>query len=462
MAEKIIPQLVKGTRDFSPAQVAQRNYIFKTIQQVYQKYGFIPLETPALEYLSILLGQYGQEGDQLVFKILNSGNFLSDITQDESYQDYKSLTPKIAEKGLRYDLTVPLMRYVASHYSELTFPFKRYQIQPVWRADRPQKGRFREFYQCDADIVGTSSLLSEAEILVMANQVLEELKISNFKIYLNHRGILNGIGMLIGGLEQVNQFSITIDKLDKIGKDKVIDELIEKGFSKAALTKFDFIFELTGDTYTKLKTLHQYLGQNEIAVKGLQEIEHILAKLEAMGMSTIPISIEPTLARGMAYYTGSIFEIKLPAVDIGSLAGGGRYDNLAAKFGISGLTGVGLSFGVDRLYTVMEELNLFPKEVNLSTEVLFTNLDDEAEKIALGLITEIRRNNISAEIYSEQAKLKKQLAYANKKEIPFVVIIGEEERKSGKFTLKNMHTGTQNVYVLPELIKALIDVRKTV
>ncbi|OJW72210.1 MAG: histidine--tRNA ligase [Candidatus Amoebophilus sp. 36-38] len=462
MTEKRIPQLVKGTRDFDPVQVAQRNYISNIIQQVYRKYGFVPLETPSLEYLSTLLDQYGQEGEQLVFRVLNSGNFLEGITPDEFPQDYKRLLPKIAEKGLRYDLTVPLMRYIAMHHHELTFPFKRYQIQPVWRADRPQKGRFREFYQCDADIVGTSSLLNEAEILVMAYEVLQKLRITDFKIYLNHRSILNGIAELMGELNRVNEFCISIDKLDKIGKDSVIQELIEKGFAKTALEKFAFIFDFQGDNNLKLEILSEHLAGSKVGLQGLQDIQHILRYIKEMGMNTIPISLDPSLARGLAYYTSTVFEIKLPSIQIGSIAGGGRYDQLAKNFGVDGLTGVGLSFGVDRLHAAIENLDLFPKQVHSSTQVLFTNLDDEAEKIALGLLTKIRSHGISAELYPEQSKLKKQLNYANKKMMPFVIIIGEEERSVGKLMLKEMETGSQTLYTLDELINFLLGLEKNV
>ena len=455
MAEKRIPQLVKGTRDFNPVQVAQRNYLFHTIQQVYQRYGFVPLETPALEYLSTLLGQYGQEGEQLVFRVLNSGNFLEGVPPDAFHQDYKYLLPKIAEKGLRYDLTVPLMRYIAMHYHELSFPFKRYQIQPVWRADRPQKGRYREFYQCDADIVGTSSLLSEAEILVIAYEVLQKLRITDFKIYLNHRSILNGIAELMGELNRVNEFCIIIDKLDKVGADKVMQELTEKGFSKSALEKFAFIFDFQGDNNLKLAILSEHLAHSQVGLQGIEDIKHILRHIKEMGMDMVPISIDPSLARGLAYYTGTVFEIKLPAMNMGSIAGGGRYDQLAKNFGVDGLTGVGLSFGLDRLYAAIESLGLFPKQAHVSTQVLFTNLDDEAERLALGMITKIRNHGIPTELYPEQDKLKKQLTYANKKGIPFVVMIGEEERNVGKLMLKEMETGSQTLYTLDDLIKFL-------
>jgi histidyl-tRNA synthetase len=456
MQEKQTPQLVKGTRDFNTLQVAQRHYIFDTIRQVYQKYGFLPLETPALEYVSTLFGQYGQEGEQLVFRVLDSGNFLADASQDLLIkQNYKDILPKISEKGLRYDLTVPLMRYVTTHYHELTFPFKRYQIQPVWRADRPQKGRYREFYQCDADVVGTPSLIVEAEILAMAHEVLQKLGISNFIIHLNHRSILNGIASQIGELERINEFCTIVDKLDKIGKDKVIAELLSKGFSEAGLEKFNFIFDFQGDSNEKLDILSSHLIHDEAGNKGLQDIKQILQYLEALGLAKIPISFEPSLARGLAYYTGAVFEVKLPSVDIGSIAGGGRYDNLAEHFGISDLTGVGFSFGIDRLYVAMEQLNLFPPQTQFNTKVMLTNLDEESVKIALDIITQLRSHNISTELYPEKVKLKKQLMYANKKNIPFVIIIGEEERQIAKLTLKNMDTGDQASYTFNELIYIL-------
>jgi histidyl-tRNA synthetase len=456
MQEKKIPQLVKGTRDVDALQVAQRNYIFHTIRQVYQKYGFAPLETPALEYISTLFGQYGQEGEQLVFRVLDSGNFLADIPQDLLIKEtYKELLPKISEKGLRYDLTVPLMRYVATHYQELTFPFRRYQIQPVWRADRPQKGRYREFYQCDADVVGTSSLIVEAEILFMAYEVLKRLGINDFVIHLNHRSILNGIASEIGELERINEFCTIIDKLDKVGKDKVLEELLVKGFSKIGLEQFSFILDFQGSNTKKLDMLSEYFTHNDFANKGLQEIKQIFQHLEALGMNTASISFEPSLARGLAYYTGAVFEVKLPSISIGSIAGGGRYDNLAEQFGVPNLTGVGFSFGVDRVYMAMEELNLFPQQAQCNTKVMLTNLDEESNAVSLGLITQLRNHNIAAELYPEEVKLKKQLMYANKKNIPFVIIVGEEERRSSKFTLKNMHTGEQVLCTLDELTNAL-------
>ena len=448
------PTVLKGTWDFNATQVSKRNYIFDTIRQIYQQYGFSPLETPALEHLSTLTGQYGQEGDQLLFKVLNSGNFLADVDKEDINKGYKALLPKIADKGLRYDLTVPLMRYVAMHSHQLTFPFKRYQIQPVWRADRPQKGRYREFYQCDADVVGTSSLICEAEVLAMAYQVLQQLGINHFSIQLNHRAILKGIVSLIGETGKESGFCIAIDKLDKMGQDKVFEELISKGFSSDSLKQLSFIFELQGTNEARLEVLSRHLAHSKEGLKGLKEVKQILQYVEALGLKAMPITIEPTLARGLAYYTGAVFEVKMRHISIGSIGGGGRYDNLTKHFGLPGLTGVGFSFGVDRIYTVMETLELFAQHYEVFTQVMLTNLDSESEKLALHMVTQLRTKGINAEMYPEQVRLKKQLMYANKKNIPFVVIIGAEERAAGKFTLKDMHTGTQHQYTLDELVEA--------
>ena len=449
------PTALKGTQDFNATQVSKRNYIFDTIRQIYQQYGFSPLETPALEHLSTLAGQYGPEGDQLLFKVLNSGNFLADADKEDINKGYKALLPKIAEKGLRYDLTVPLMRYVAMHSNQLTFPFKRYQIQPVWRADRPQKGRYRAFYQCDADVVGTSSLICEAEVLAMAYQVLQQLGINHFSMQLNHRAILKGIVSLIGETDKESEFCIAIDKLDKIGQDKVFEELISKGFSWDSLEELNFIFELQGTNEAKLEVLNRHLAYSKEGLKGLKEVKQVLQYVAALGLEAMPITIEPTLARGLAYYTGAVFEVRMRHISIGSIGGGGRYDNLTEHFGLSGLTGVGFSFGVDRIYAVMEALELFAQHHEIFTQVMLTNLDSESEKLALHVITQLRTKGISAEMYPEQVRLKKQLMYANKKNIPFVVIIGAEERAAGKFTLKDMHTGTQHQYTLDELMEAL-------
>lgn len=455
MQGKQLPQLVKGTRDFDASQILKRSYLFDHIKQVYQSCGFAPLETPALEHVSTLLGNYGEDGEQLIFKVLNSGDFLATVKDPTACTNYKALLPHIADKGLRYDLTVPLMRYVATHHHELVFPFKRYQIQPVWRADRPQKGRYRELYQCDADVIGTPSLLIEAEILLMAHEVLARLGITQFTIALNHRAILNGIVTLMGVGDRVNEFCIAIDKLDKVGKEKVIQELIARGFASTALEKLAFIFDFQGTNQHKLQQLNTYLAGSELGLQGVAEIQQILRLVDAVDIANKNISIEPTLARGLSYYTGAVFEIKLQGVDIGSVAGGGRYDNFAAGFGLTEMTGVGFSFGVDRLYLAMESLGLFPTETQIITQVMFANLDGEAEKVALSIMPHLRKNGISVELYPEPAALKKQLSYANKKHIPFVVMIGEEERQADKFRVKDMHIGTQTLYTQQELISFL-------
>lgn len=449
------PTTLKGTRDFSATQISKRNYIFDTIRQVYQQYGFSPLETPALEHLSTLTGQYGQEGDQLLFKVLNSGDFLADVDNTAIDKGYKALLPQIAEKGLRYDLTVPLMRYVAMHSHQLTFPFKRYQIQPVWRADRPQKGRYREFYQCDADVVGTASLICEAELLAMAYQVLQQLGINHFSIQLNHRAILKGVAALIGEADKESALCIAIDKLDKLGRDGVFEELASKGFSSKSLEQLNCIFELQGTNEAKLEVLSSHLARSKEGLQGLKEVKQILQYVAALGLEAMPITIEPTLARGLVYYTGAVFEVKMQHTSIGSIGGGGRYDNLTAHFGLANLTGVGFSFGIDRIYIVMEALGLFTQHHEVFTQVMLTNLDSESEQLALHVLTQLRAQGVSAEVYLEQVRLKKQLMYANKKNIPFVVIVGAEERIAGKFTLKDMYTGTQQQYTLDELIAVL-------
>ncbi|MEM7383288.1 MAG: histidine--tRNA ligase [Bacteroidota bacterium] len=449
------PIIVKGTRDFNAKQLAQRNHIFDTIRQVCQRYGFSPLETPTLESLSTLAGQYGQEGEQLIFKVLNSGDFLAEVDRETIDEGHKALAPQITEKGLRYDLTVPLMRYVAMHRQQLIFPFRRYQIQPVWRADRPQKGRYREFYQCDADVVGTPSLICEAEVLAMAYQVLQQLGIRSFTIQLNHRAILKSLAALIGKASQENTFCMVLDKLDKLGQQRVWEELIRKGFCPESLDQLQFIFNLPPTNQAKLEALKSRLSQSEEGLRGLEEIHQILQYITALGAEDIPITIVPTLARGLTYYTGAIFEAKIQSISIGSLGGGGRYDHLTDRFGMPGLTGVGFSWGVDRIYAVMEELGLLPHDNIATTQVMLTNPDKEAEQLALAIATQLRAQGISAEIYPEQGRLKQQLTYANKKDIPFVVIIGSEEKKMSKFVLKEMRTGAQHIYTLDELIAVL-------
>lgn len=444
------PHLLKGTRDFSASQVFRRNYIFDAIRHIYQKYGFLPLETPALEHLATLTGKYGEEGDQLLFKILNSGDFL--VGADENTKDYKVLSPQIAAKGLRYDLTVPLMRYVAMNRHTLTFPLKRYQIQPVWRADRPQKGRYREFYQCDIDIVGTSSLLCEAEILVMIHEVLFQLGIKDFTIHINHRAVLKSLAALVGAADQEGALCVALDKLDKVGKDKVLEELKGKGFTPAALAKLMFIFELPAAQADRWSVLTEQLGPDQV---GVQDMRKILNHVQALGLEQSFITWEPTLARGLSYYTGTVFEVKMKHLDFGSMGGGGRYDGLTDVFGLPGVSGVGFSFGLDRLYSVLEELNLFPCPIGHTTQVLLANLDPASEKWALTILAMLRENDIRSEIYPEAGKLKKSLQYAQKRQIPFVAIIGQEEYEASVVALKNMWTGTQQQYSLEQLLQAL-------
>lgn len=452
MQKQHLPQLVKGTRDIYAAQAIHRNYIIDHIKAVYQSYGFMPLETPALEQVSTLLGKYGADGEQLIYRILNSGDFLAASPPVSADTNYKTLLPHIADKGLRYDLTVPLMRYIATHYHELIFPFKRYQIQPVWRADRPQKGRYREFYQCDVDVVGTPALWVEAELLAIVHEVLARVGITAFKISLNNRAILNSIVTQMGAAERVNEFCIIIDKLDKIGKDKVMQELISKGFAPEALAKFAFICEIQGDNAAKLQLLRTSLQDSESGLEAIATTAELLTLLNKLGIPDTHISIEPSLARGLAYYTGTIFEVTLPNVDIGSIVGGGRYTNFGETFGLKNMTGVGMSFGLDRLHVAMESLGLLPDAHGLGTQVLFTHLGQEAADIVLHAIPHLRHQGIAVELYPEAVSLKKQLSYANKKQVPFVVIIAEESLKTQKYTLRNMDKGTQNLHTAEELI----------
>jgi len=442
--------LLKGTRDFSAAQVFKRNYIFDTLRHCYQKYGFLPLETPALEHLTTLKGKYGEEGDQLLFSILNSGDFLAGV--DSHTQDYKTLLPHIATKGLRYDLTVPLMRYVSMNRDKLVFPFKRYQMQPVWRADRPQKGRYREFYQCDIDTVGASSLLCEAEILVMIHEVLLRLGVKDFTIHINHRAVLKRLATLAGADNQEEVLCVALDKLDKVGEDKVLEELRTKGFTPAALQRISFLFDLPATHEDRWELLTKELGEQQA---GMEAIQTILHYVRALGLAQPSIVIDPPLARGLAYYTGTIFEVKLKHTDWGSLGGGGRYDGLTDIFGMPGVSGVGFSFGLDRLYAVLETLDLFPPSMGHTTKVLVANLTQASETWALKALALLRKNNIHTEIYPTAAKLKKQLQYAHKKNIPFVAIIGEEEYAGGVVALKNMETGTQQPCSLAQLLQAL-------
>lgn len=447
------PSLARGTRDFGPEVMAKRNFIFDSIKQVYRKFGFLPLETPSIENLSVLMGKYGEEGDQLLFKILNSGDFAKDISTESLGAGSKEVLKKISEKGLRYDLTVPFARYVAMNRQQLAIPFKRYQIQPVWRADRPQKGRYREFYQCDADVVGTDSLICEAEIVLMLHEVFQALGLTEFMVKINNRKVLAGIAEAVGAAGQEATLSVAIDKLDKIGKEKVESELIERGFTAENVEKLQPLFELSsqGNLFEFLK---EWLKDSPTGLKGVEELETIWSLVDSYGLKTPKIEFDPSLARGLSYYTGAIFEVKALNVSIGSISGGGRYDNLTGSFGVAGMSGVGISLGVDRIYDVMEELALFPEALNFSsTKIMVTNFGEETLKNSLLLLTEIRSAGISAEIYPDASKMKKQFEYADKKGIPYVLIVGTEEIEKGEYLLKNMVTGEQK----PLDIKAIIN-----
>jgi len=437
------PALVRGTRDFGPAQMAKRNYIFDTVRRVFQRYGFAPLETPTLENLSVLMGKYGDEGDQLLFKVLNSGNFAEHLSETDLQEGYKKLTPKVAEKGLRYDLTVPFARYVAMNRGELVMPFKRYQIQPVWRADRPQKGRYREFYQCDADVVGTDSLICEAEIVLMIHEVLRGLNLKNFTVKINNRKVLSGIAEVVGAPGQETALCVAIDKLDKIGQEKVEAELLERGFSVETIQKLQPIFKLGNNPAALFDNLSAWLTGSEIGHRGVQELRRVWQLVADFGLQNPQIELDLTLARGLSYYTGAIFEVKANDVQMGSISGGGRYDNLTGTFGLAGVSGVGISFGVDRIYDVLEELALFPENHTVGVQLMLTNFDAAAEVYGLNLLRQLREAGINAEIYPESTKLKKQFEYADRKHIPFVLIIGSEEMQTGQLSLKNLKTGEQ-------------------
>ncbi|AFD09217.1 histidyl-tRNA synthetase [Solitalea canadensis DSM 3403] len=450
------PSIPKGTRDFSPIEVARRTYIFDTIKRVFQKYGYQPIETPVMENLSTLTGKYGEEGDQLIFKVLNSGDFLSKVdAQKLEAKNSKSVTFDISEKALRYDLTVPFARYVVMHQNEIAMPFKRYQVQPVWRADRPQKGRYREFYQCDADVVGSESLLNEAEFVCIYDEALSNLGLQDFSIKINNRKILTGIAEIIGKPELIVDMTVAIDKLDKIGYDGVVKELIERGFTESDVEVLRPFIELKGSNEEKLAVLKQSLANSPTGKKGIEELETIFSYLTSFKLNKATVELDITLARGLNYYTGAIFEVKSNEVQMGSIGGGGRYDDLTGMFGLKGVTGAGISFGADRIYDVMLELNLFPESAVTSTKVLLTNFDAAAEKYALPILVQLRTNDINTELYPASAKLQKQMKYADAKQIPFVVLIGEEEMQSGKLTLKNMQSGEQEKLSVEEIIKKL-------
>lgn len=448
------PSIPKGTRDFSPEEMAKRNYIFNTIRSVYNLYGFDQIETPAMENLSTLMGKYGEEGDKLLFKILNSGDFLSGFTSDE-LQEKNSLkfAAKASEKGLRYDLTVPFARYVVMHRNEITFPFKRFQIQPVWRADRPQKGRYREFFQCDADIVGSDSLINEVELIRIMDEVFRRFGFP-VAIKMNNRKILSGIAEIIGQADKIVDITVAIDKLDKIGLDKVNEELASKDITEEAIRQLQPIISLNGSNREKIEILKQVLAASEIGLKGVEELEFILDKVSLLSIQA-ELELDLTLARGLNYYTGAIFEVKALGVEMGSITGGGRYDNLTGIFGLPGVSGVGISFGADRIFDVLNQLDLYPKDSIAGTQVLFVNFGQKEENFILPAADKFRQEGIRAEVYPEAAKMKKQMSYADTKKIPFVAIVGENELDAAKIMLKDMASGQQTLLSIDECIEKI-------
>ena len=452
MAQK--PSIPKGTRDFAPIEMARRNYIFNTIKEVFRLYGFQQIETPAMENLSTLMGKYGDEGDKLLFKVLNSGDFLADVEQAElESRNSVKLIKKISEKGLRYDLTVPFARFVGMNRDKLSFPFKRYQIQPVWRADKPQKGRYREFYQCDVDVVGSDSLMNEVELMQIVDEVYRRLGV-NVCIKINNRKILTGIAEVIGQADKIVDITVAIDKLDKIGLENVNAELAEKGIPAEFIEKLHPIILLQGSNEEKLKTIREVLATSEVGLKGVEEISTILEHIQLLGIET-KVELDLTLARGLNYYTGAIFEVKALDVQIGSITGGGRYDNLTGVFGMEGVSGVGISFGADRIYDVLNQLDLYPAEMLQSTKLIFVTFGNEELKYAMQCLKQVRAAGIAAEVFPEPAKMKKQMGYADNKGIPFVAIIGDTEMKEQKIMLKNMATGEQNLVSVEEAIQTL-------
>ncbi len=460
MAQK--PSIPKGTRDFGPVEMAKRNYIFNTIRSVYELYGFQQIETPAQETLATLMGKYGEEGDKLLFKILNSGDYLSKVSDEErsmvngqwSMENSLRLASKICEKGLRYDLTVPFARYVVMHREELQLPFKRYQVQPVWRADRPQKGRYREFYQFDGDVVGSDSLLNEVELMQIVDTVFTRFGV-RVQIKINNRKILSGIAEVIGAADKIVDITVAIDKLDKIGIDNVNAELRENGLNDDQIQKLQPIIMLEGTNEQKLNTIAEVLKDSETGLKGVDETRYILNTLAALGTLNNEIQLDLTLARGLSYYTGAIFEVKALDTPMGSISGGGRYDNLTGIFGMPGLSGVGISFGVDRIYDVLNALDLYPKDSLNTTQLLFINFGEQETAYCLNIIDKVRARGIRAEIYPDSTKMKKQMSYANAKQIPFVALAGENEMQAGKITLKNMETGEQLLLNPDEIIEHL-------
>lgn len=448
------PSIPKGTRDFSPVEMSRRNYIFETIRSVFKKYGFLPIETPAMENLSTLLGKYGEEGDKLLFRILNSGDFLrgidSKVTESASSAEIAS---RISKRGLRYDLTVPFARYVVQHRNEINFPFKRYQIQPVWRADNPQKGRYREFYQCDADMIGSHSLVNEYELVKIIDEVFSLLSLQ-VTIKINNRKILAGISEIIGEQDRIVDITVAIDKLEKIGIDKVKEELLSKGISKASLGKLDPVFAMDGDNQQKLDLLESYLSGSQVGIQGINEIRKLMEYLETDDPAT-GIELDITLARGLNYYTGAIIEVKSDEVQIGSICGGGRYDDLTGIFGMPDVSGVGISFGADRIYDVLLQLERFPASTEEHTQLMFVNFGEDEVKYILPMLEKLRNAGIRAELYPDQAKMKKQMTFANQSEIPFVALVGENEINAQKVTLKHMETGDQQLLSFEEMLTVL-------
>jgi len=453
----IKPSIPRGMRDFPPEVTVKRNFIFRSIRETFEKFGFLPLETPSMENLSVLTGKYGDEGDKLLFKVLNSGDYLLKLeNKDQLFSDSNLLSSKISEKGLRYDLTVPFARYVVMNRNEITLPFKRYQIQPVWRADRPQKGRYREFYQCDADVIGTKSLICEAEITLIVHEAFSKLGLRDYVLKFNSRKILEGIAEVAGESDRIETFFVALDKLDKIGLEGVKEELKKRDFSDAFIQKLVEIISFSGSNKNKIEFLKKALKNSEVAMNGIEEIEKVLFYINSFVGEMSEIEFDFNLARGLSYYTGVIFEARALNVKIGSIGGGGRYDDLTGVFGMPDVSGVGFSFGIDRIYDVMEELQLFESLAVSTTRILITNFEENAEKFALRILYKIRAVGVSAEIYPDTVKLKKQLNYANKKNIPYVLIIGPDELKKAVCTLKDMVTGEQTELSIEELIKKLV------
>ena len=448
------PTIPKGTRDFSPSEMRKRNYVFQIINQSFEKYGFEQIETPAMENLDTLTGKYGDEGDKLIFKILNSGDFLSKTTFNANTTS-KALISDISKKALRYDLTVPFARYVVQNRNDITFPFRRYQIQNVWRADRPQKGRYREFYQCDADIIGTESLFSELELIQLYDEVFDALKLDDFSIKINNRKILSGIAESIGEASRLTDITVALDKLDKIGIEKVKQELSLKGLSDSAIAKLDVLFELDGSTDDKLKALKEFLSNSEVGLKGVEELSFIFNSFKSIDLKSAKLEVDVTLARGLDYYTGAIIEVVANNVNIGSIGGGGRYDNLTGVFGLDNMPGVGISFGFDRICLVLDTLNLFPELKNSNTQVLFANFGESEAFYAYNLLNVLRTKGIKSELYPSDEKMKKQMQYADKKGVEFVVMIGEDEIKQNIITVKNMFDGSQKNMTFEEFILTL-------